>query len=150
MVAYSYKRRFVPAIQVGLANSLEEIVALNLNHSPAPKRQTIRGPRGGHGHAKPGQLMHHFCGMRTEGCFLIGIGRCIGTNPIHLSFKPDKVECHAIGIFTLASYLDRFAKLDGFIDWTELRSFWRENHQGVNKFEGFLIRWEPIRRANNE
>jgi hypothetical protein len=159
MVAYSYKRRFVDPIRIGLCNSIAEVAALDFAHWMAPKRQTIRGPRGGHGHARPGQLMHHFCAMRTKQCFLIGIGRCIEVPPIALAFKAkghgrsDRVVItHAdhVTVLDRPDALDSFAKSDGFQDWFDMRQFWNEEHDGVERFEGFLLRWEPIRRENDE
>jgi len=143
VVAYSFKHRFVTRIRIGLDGS-------NAPYT-TPKRQTIRAPR--KRHAREGEEVQLYHAMRTKQCFLIGRGTCVDVTPITLRFysdrKEDSVACSATGLLT-RSHLDQFAKLDGFIDWEELRQFWREEHPGVDKFEGFLIRWEPIRRANNE
>lgn len=61
MVAYSFKSGFVPAIRA------------------RTKRQTIRLPRPRH--ARPGEMLQTYCGMRTKSCFrIIPDPRCIGVD----------------------------------------------------------------------
>lgn len=39
--------------------------------------------------------------------------------------------------------MDVFAKLDGFANFDDMATFWREEH-GPETFEGVLIKWEPV------
>jgi hypothetical protein len=49
----------------------------------------------------------------------------------------DARTCHyAIG-------LEAFARFDGFDSWSDMAAFWRETH-GVDKFDGWHIRWLPL------
>lgn len=127
VVAYSFKQRFVDPIRAGT------------------KAQTIRAPRKRHAH--PGEEVQLYYAQRTRNCSLIGVVRCISTPAIVMEFMPhtagDFVEIGDVG--TIAGpALDQFAKLDGFIDWIELRQFWEDEHPGVDQFAGVLIRWRSI------
>lgn len=124
MVAYSFKQRFVEAIRGGT------------------KRQTIRADR--RRHARPGEEVQLYCGMRTRGCFLIARARCIETLPIELSFVS---RCIVIG--TRATIVgrqnrDAFARADGFDTWDDMMAFWRQEHPHVGpSFCGVLVSWRP-------
>lgn len=137
MVAYSFKRRFVAPIQVGLG--LEKHTHL-MGPLPAPKRQTIRADRARH--ARPGEELQLFHAQRTKECFLIGRARCASVAGICLQLGR--------GIVSVDDYpairdgdLDPFAQSDGFKDWSEMVEFWRAEH-GLPIFEGVLIKWEPL------
>ncbi len=143
MVAYSFNRRFVTPIQVGLGQQQKIEGAAGYR----PKRQTIRA-NGKRGHAREGDVLQLYCGMRTRQCFKIGEARCTAVLSITIRFpKPYRphstVRLPGNGI-VLARDLDAFAVSDGFEDWAALREFWRENHPGVTDFSGVLIRWEPV------
>lgn len=149
MVAYSFKKQFVDPIKVGLG--------LDPIESPPefvkPKRQTIR-TIGKRRHARPGEVVQLYYGMRTKQCMSIGVGRCTEARDIVLTFgklsgvsiggthMPDgtqqRQECY------LGDGLDEFAQKDGFGCWKEMVEFWNENH-GLDEFNGKLIEWEPIR-----
>lgn len=143
MVAYSFKRMFVPAIRIGLGLDVED---------PEPgarraKLQTIRA-MGRRRHARAGDELQLYCGMRTRQCELIGRSLCVGAPPIGIRFaKPhrpvERVEIDGSEI-RFAADLDRFAEGDGFETWGDLRAFWRANHPGVLDFNGVLVRWEPL------
>lgn len=134
VVAYSFKRRFVTPIQVGLGIQ---------QHIPGtefvPKRQTIRADR--RRHARPGEELQLYCGMRTKGCFLIGRARCLSIVPVRIDMRRETIN--ADGITFAGMNLNGFAQADGFPNWMEMRNFWREEH-GVLPFRGVLIRWEPL------
>ncbi len=142
LVAYSFKRRFVAPIQVGLGQ---------IEHIPGseyiPKRQTIRADRARH--ARPGEELQLYCGMRTKGCFLIGLARCVAVDTIYIAFRKrarrDWVRAPWLGLLDRPNQLDDFARRDGFNAWDELRAFWAEEHPGVADFRGVLIIWEPLR-----
>jgi hypothetical protein len=143
MVAYSYKKRFVPAIALGLdlnlnPDELPWLVGLPIAAGVEirPKRQTIRADR--KRHARPGEDLQHYCGMRTKGCFLIGRARCVYTVPITIEVLKTKLK---FSDFVFDA--DAFAQSDGFSDADDMHDFWLREH-GPGKFEGVLIRWEPI------
>lgn len=135
MVAYSFKARFAAPILAGT------------------KRQTIRDDR--KRHARPGEEVQLYTGMRTKHCKLIGRATVLAVHPVTLylsgiqegyskgwsetnrdprfaSWDVHKAECNA------------FAKLDGFGSWRDLKAFWAEEHAGVDRFDGVLIRWGPL------
>ena len=64
MTVYSFKARFVPAIEAGT------------------KRQTIRAPRAGRSrHANVGSELQLYTAMRTKHCRLIRRVRCANVSP---------------------------------------------------------------------
>jgi uncharacterized protein YqfB (UPF0267 family) len=110
MVAYSFQKRFAEPILAGT------------------KSQTIRADR--KRHARPGEELQLYTGMRTKHCRLIARVQCIGIRPITLDLAEDMP--------------DAFAHRDGFADWEDMRAFWRQFHPGVETFTGVLILWDPI------
>lgn len=127
MVAYSFKKRFVPPILSGI------------------KGQTIRAPRKGRSrHARPGDTVQLYTAMRTLYCTLIGTATCETTIPVTLDFTDtdggNRVMTDRATIQS-ADALDAFARMDGFEDWAELRAFWAKQHPTITVFDGILIRW---------
>lgn len=135
MVAYSFKRRFVDPIKAGLGH------APSRYYLTMPKRQTIRADR--KRHARPGEELQLYCGMRTKGCFLIGRARCIDVQSIRLRRLDRLVKIGDRPQLRRLFELDAFARADGFADWHDLTEFWRDEHAGQN-FVGVIIFWEPI------
>jgi hypothetical protein len=133
MVAYSFKQQFVEPIRAGLG--------LPTAPHTHPKLQTIRANR--KRHARPGEILQLYRGMRTKHCFLIGRAWCTATWPILLDFKAERVEI-AANPSRLAMRkdieLDDFAWSDGFEDWAAMRSFWRDTHD-IARFEGAIVHW---------
>lgn len=133
MVAYSFKKRFAPPILASL--------------EPGPltegmKRQTIRADR--KRHARPGEELQLYTGMRTKSCRLLGKPICTAVFPVRLLLGPvSTVEIGSEPNTTDAAGLDLFARFDGFRDWTDLCAFWAKAHPDVTDFSGVLIRWEP-------
>jgi hypothetical protein len=133
MVAYSFKKRFAPPIIAGL--------------QPGPlvvgmKRQTIRADR--KRHARLGEELQLYTGMRTRSCQLLGRADCTSVLPIRLLLGPvPAVEIGGEPAITGAKGLDLFARLDGFGDWPDLCAFWAAEHEALTEFSGQLIRWEP-------
>lgn len=136
MTAYSFKRRFVEPIRAG------------------DKTQTIRADR--KRHARPGERLQLFHGMRTKHCFKIlePDPVCESIWPIRIRFNPsifdDWVQVgdwHEPGAALIenprnVAERDAFAKRDGFDDWGAMRAFWQENHPEIGAlFTGMLIRW---------
>lgn len=151
MVAYSFKRRFVEPIKVGLGL----IVPTTREEQKTPKRQTIRA-EGKRRHARPGETLQLYSGMRTKQCFKIGDARCTNVRPIRIRFGSleefDLVEIAGEKPFgdraSDIHKLDAFSYRDGFASWDALSQFWDEEHDGIamkgGSFNGVLIEWEPI------
>ncbi|MGX9145869.1 hypothetical protein [Mesorhizobium sp. 128a] len=125
MVAYSFRPRFVEPIAAGT------------------KRQTIRADR--KRHAREGEELQLYTGMRTKQCKLIGRATCIGVDLVMLNFADHGVvRINGIVLFSNAA-MQKFARSDGFTSWADMRGFWRDNHPGVEVFDGVLIRWGDLR-----
>jgi hypothetical protein len=126
MVAYSFQKRFVEPILAGT------------------KCQTIRADR--RRHARPDEELQLYTGMRTRQCKLICRAVCEEVLPIVLCFGDGSDEWVSFRSLTFRTSiaLDHFALRDGFADWSDLKAFWREQHPGVDRFEGVLISWSPL------
>ena len=154
MVTYSFKRRFVDSIRVGLGIVPIEPKIVDDTSTPngyrivdavAPKRQTIRAPRKGRGrHAYPGEELQFYCEMRTKHCFLIGRATCAEVKPISLQPENDLILIAGDHKISGGLALDEFAQCDGFADWVDMREFWRVTHPDIAKFDGVLILWGPL------
>lgn len=141
MVAYSFRPRFVDAIRSGLGN-YEHIDGM----IPRPKRQTIRAV-GKRRHARAGEMLQLYTGMRTRQCKKIGEARCTRVNSIVLFFIQPAVKIDDWPACSMPDELNEFAWSDGFASWLEMREFWQAQHGDLAKIEpwrGVLIKWEPI------
>lgn len=150
MPAYSFMRRFVDPIRVGLG-LLKVSPPDNL---PRPKRQTIRAV-GKRRHARVGETVQLYTGMRTKNCELIGNARCTAVQGVHLKWsewqsfftfdvwqpEPDTYKRH--GDLLAIADMDAFARADGFDSFADMEKFWQATH-GLATFEGLLIQWEPL------
>jgi hypothetical protein len=156
MTAYSFKKRFVDPIRVGLGILPVEPKIVDDPTAPAgyrigpkiwPKRQTIRAI-GKRRHARVGETVQLYHGMRTKQCFKIGDGRCTSALPVKLEFIFWGSAIVGGGKVAENCFYDErlhlFAQADGFETWDEMKAFWRDEHPGVDKFEGVLIRWDPL------
>lgn len=133
MVAYSFQKQFaVPILE-------------------RTKGGTIRADR--KRHARPGEELQLYTGMRTRHCRLIGRETCLAVTPIRLYLKGDRV---VIGeallappriVVVLTRALDAFARFDGFPDWDALRRFWNETHDAPVVFGGQHIRWLELPKS---
>lgn len=121
MVAYSFQRRFSPSIEAGT------------------KDHTIRADR--RRHAKAGEELQLYEGMRTKACRLLGRPPCLLVGPIRLDFDRGVVECGP-WTYTTAAELDHLGRRDGFSDWAEMRAFWAEFHPGATTFSGVIVFWD--------
>lgn len=135
MTAYSFKKRFVDPIRSGLGN-YEHIDGI----IPRPKRQTIRA-HGKRRHARPGETLQLYTAMRTKQCKKIGDARCTEINRVLI--WPDVIAIMVNGVMLGPRQLREFSRADGFDDPKDMQQFWLKEH-GADKFEGVLIRWEPI------
>lgn len=122
MVAYSFKQRFVGAIR------------------DKRKAQTVRADR--NRHARVGEAVQLYTGMRTSHCMLIGTAICKSVQPIRFDFEAQEIQIGANRALESLPDLDAFAVTDGFDDYRGLCEFWRENHGEVARWEGILIAWD--------
>jgi hypothetical protein len=132
MVAYSFKRRFAPPILMGA------------------KAQTIRAPRTGRSrHARAGEQLQLYIGMRTRHCRRLGAPACTAVVPVRLVFGPTgPAELFQVnGVPLPPARMDAFAREDGFLSVEEMTAFWWAEHPGEGAlltFEGVLIRWQAF------
>jgi hypothetical protein len=125
MVAYSFRGRFVDLIEAGF------------------KRQTIRAER--KRHARPGEQLQLYTAMRTRSCRLLGRARCSRVGAIRLDFAENRIETElTTRPFEGDELLQVFARSDGFLDWEEMKQFWREEHGAMPAFSGVLITWREF------
>lgn len=135
MVAYSFNKRFVEPIASG--HPATGIV----------KRQTIRAPR--KRHARPGELLQLYQGMRTKHCRkIIADQVCTAVRPVRLWIARGYVRFDDGGeAFGITAMLDDFARADGFLHWADLQAFWQTEHEQATdpeiSFAGVVISWEP-------
>jgi hypothetical protein len=135
MVAYSFNKRFAEPIVCG--HPTTGIV----------KRQTIRAPR--KRHARPGELLQLYQGMRTKDCRrIIAYQVCTAVRPVRLCIARGYVQMVDTGeAFGTAAFLDNFASADGFLHWDDMQAFWKAAHEQAADpemaFEGVMISWGP-------
>lgn len=163
MVAYSFRKRFVAPIRAGLGLIMkdddgnwlrcESVVEpgmttavpfdpdKHLEPEARPKRQTIRAV-GKRRHARPGDIVQLYHGMRTKQCFKIGDGRCTEVLPIRIVVKEHSMSVELDGRHIGGGMLRKFARSDGFDHAEDMHAFWKTEH-GLGEFVGVLIRWEP-------
>jgi hypothetical protein len=143
MVAYSFKKQFIDPILVGLG--------VQVHHEPGgahvyhPKRQTIRAI-GKRRHARPGETIQLYTAMRTKQCRKLGEARCVSVEPISVWIEPGRVAVEGHEAIDGIG-LDDFARLDGFASWSDMATFWMNEHGQIVRagpFVGVLIKWERI------
>lgn len=122
MVAYSFKARFAPAIISGT------------------KRQTVRADR--KRHARKGEMLQLFTGMRTKHCRKIVEVKCRVVDDIRIRVSKTAIDEIWIGRYPCITGLplDLFARRDGFRDSADMHAFWLAEH-GEGLFEGVVIGW---------
>lgn len=118
MVAYNFKSQFAEAVEDG------------------KKRQTIRA-NGKRHHAKPGQRLQLYTGMRTKGCRKLLDTECKKSLPVTIK----ESEWGDAVVFLNGVHVNalRIAEADGFKSIKSMLDFFRETH-GL-PFEGTLIMW---------
>lgn len=140
MVAYSFKPFFAPQIET------------------RAKTQTVRANR--RRHARPGEALQLFVGMRTRNC-----RKLFGIDPTCLFVSPINIQTNTLvgGIASIEidgrvlhrDEIEAFAQADGFapehinaLDCgmtgktarENMGRFWLDNH-GAGSFQGVLIGW---------
>lgn len=134
MVAYSFKASFEAPILAGT------------------KTQTIRNPR--KRHARPGDELQLYFGMRTRSCRLIGRSICTSAPQVRLDFAQQLVELDDALTLSGDAELNAFALADGFggslaeraglAPWEHMTRWWALTHNSVEVFPGVLIRWGAL------
>lgn len=123
MVAYNFQRQFVEPIKTGR------------------KKHTIR-KNGKRDHAKPGDRLQLYTGMRTKSCNKIVADdpECVLSVSIQIEVGFDRIHSIYIGGDEVDD-LDYFAKSDGFESINAMHKFWVD-FNGVGCFHGTMIGWE--------
>lgn len=137
MVAYSFKPFFAPQI-------VDRI-----------KLQTIRADR--RRHARPGEPLQLFIGMRTRYCRkIIADPICIAVSPIVIEIEYGLITHISVDGHELSEgEMEAFARQDGFAPeyYNEpsgmcgrsaienMETFWIDNRGGRGTFQDVLIRW---------
>ncbi len=137
MPAYSFQERFIPLI-----------IDLSKDH-------TVRAERAGRSrHARPGESLYLYYGMRTKWCRKIGEATCLFTREIRITEKGVffiGMTGDWYGLGTLER--DIFAWQDGFrpegttLDnpagaWDLMRHWWKQTHE--LPFQGVVIYWKDF------
>ena len=138
MVAYSFKKQFVVPICLGLGIPYEVDDVVDIDAKP--KRQTIRAI-GKRRHARPSERIQLYTAMRTKQCRKIADVRCAAIERIII--WPTTMAIMLEGKILTAGQIRRLSSQDGFKGIAEMKKFWLREH-GNEKFEGVLIRWEPL------
>src|SRR5688572_27059627 len=102
MVAYSFQRQFADPILIGR------------------KVHTVRGVR--KRHARAGEALQLYTGMRTVACRLVARATCLDVKPIDLHFRPHVLDDYVTIDSKRLEDLDAFAYSDGFPNWIDLRT----------------------------
>ncbi|MEZ5674324.1 MAG: hypothetical protein R3D81_03455 [Thalassovita sp.] len=119
MVAYNFQAQFADAVANG------------------QKRQTIRAPRKDNRHAKPGDKLQLFTGMRAKSCRKLRDAVCHDSCVIRL--EHDKAWTFGPQELFIGDNLERLARSDGFTCWADMRD-WFDKAHGL-PFTGQMIRW---------
>ena len=127
MVAYNFQSQFVEPIRDGT------------------KVQTIR-QIGKRRHARPGDSLQLYTGMRTSRCHkIISDPECIAAVPIEIRIgRLDLIDRITIGrsVLSVHADLEAFARNDGFASLQAMSDYWRASY-GEPIFTGLLIAWQP-------
>ena len=142
MVAYSFKKRFISPIQLGLQMKVDPKHRLVPVADLLPKTQTIRA-EGKRRHARKGETLQLYQSQRTKQCFLIGTAPCRSVESIELLLKNNSIDVKIEGFKLKSKQIDEFVREDGFKDVADMLDFWKTEHPGVTDFRGFLIKWMP-------
>ena len=127
MVAYSFQARFAGSVAAGA------------------KTQTIRRHRRPPArHARVGESIALWTGLRTKEARLIGHASCAGLYPISLRFGLGTVAHVRIGAKQLmGEQLDDFARQDGFQNGRDMSAWFGETY-GSLSFDGVLVMWSGL------
>jgi len=163
MVAYNFKKRFVPYIEAGLEPG---------PWLPGMKRHTLRQPRAGRSrHARPEEDLQLYTDQRSKRARKIGQPACRLLMPVQLLWNGDGLairrregeelcgdvlQLAPIVLAIRASpiegggfshhYMDEFARSDGFADQQEMTRFFKPPEPPAGRIATLnlvLIGWAP-------
>ena len=142
MTAYSFKKRFVVPIWVGLGMEIQpwEGLVIAAGLPIRGKRQTIRAT-GRRRHARPGEFIQLYTAMRTKQCRFIAESMCESVHKIEMDISKHKLYIEIDGRAIKGGGIHDFARQDGFEHGEDMLEFWHTNHPGVKHFDGNLIKW---------
>ncbi len=118
MVAYNFQKEFSSDVETG------------------KKRQTIRAHRKDGRHAKPGDKLQLYTGMRTKSCRKLVDPDPTCTSTEEITIAQDGISYSDGGVSMTPEVV---AKRDGFATFEAMAEFFRKTH-GL-PFTGVLIRW---------
>jgi len=118
VVAYNIFARFAEAVEAGT------------------KVLTVRGPR--RRHARPGEELQLYTGMRTRQCRLLRRAPCLFVGPVLLRFGADPAVFLGEDSDGPALDLEVFAREMGYAGWAALAAQWPI---AAPEQRAFLIRW---------
>lgn len=122
MVAYNFKREFMRAIR------------------DDKKRSTIR-PNGKRRHARPGERVQLYTGMRTKHCQLLHDRECLKAEPIDFEITASG-NIRRLHIDGQPFSVDKLAKQEGF-ESAHAMGAWFHDQYGPDDFQGTIIVWGP-------
>jgi hypothetical protein len=105
------------------------------------KRRTIR-KNGKRRHARPGESIQLYTGMRTQNCCKIVVidPICVDVSKISIEVGMEMVERIKINGHAIVETTDDFARGDGFSGANDMHRFWLQFF-GPGVFEGSVISW---------
>ncbi len=121
---FNFKPRFLEPIRAGT------------------KRQTIRAERKRMPVNGDKMRLQHGSRFKPQ---LIGFATAELVEPIRIDVEGGHLWLGGVHVEERSSAedLDRFAVLDGFGDWADMRGFWRAEHKTAPMFTGFRTHWGP-------
>lgn len=161
MVAYNFKKRFVPHIEAGLEPR---------EWLPGMKRHTLRQPRTGRSrHARPEEQLQLYTDQRSKRAWKIGNAICRLRMPVLLWLRDGelgirredgaaprsyvmqlapivrRILAEPLGTWFFGDDMDEFARTDGFADRHEMAAFFEAPSDAVTAHLPLvLIGWAPL------
>jgi hypothetical protein len=137
LVAYTFTREFIEPIRAGAKGGTIRL---------ARKGSVSRTRPETGGHARPGDELSLYYGLRRPGCFLIKAERCFATVAVRIDTGRREVRLGDGGALRLTgAALEAFARFDGFDDFNAMAAFFQRAHKAV-VFDGWNIQWGNIMR----
>lgn len=123
MPALNFKTQFAPLVESGA------------------KRRTIRAFRKDKRDPKGGDPLYLYTGLRTKAARLLLKTQCTSARHVNIFSDSARYVKHSAerNTFDDILNLDKFAQLDGFANWGEMRDWFDKTH-GL-PFNGLLIEW---------
>lgn len=137
MPAYSFQRQFAqPIIDGSKGGTIRAPRQRRVGSGDGPRADTG-------GHARPGETLYLYTGMRTKQCRKIAEKTCRAVEPIVLNFRTDQIMVGGRVIWSLRG-LHLFARFDGFETWPDMAAFWNKTHGMPMIFNGWHVQWMEL------